>query len=391
MSNKNLIITNYRNKTCSFLMDNNRLLAVNTLDPVSRIGSVYIGKIKNILNNINACFVEISDNETCFLPFTEAEKPCCVNRRLNGGKLAQGDEILVQIIKEAHKTKQACVTCNISYTSPCFVFTTGNTTLGISSKLNKSTKSRIKQILEANHIETSDVYGMIVRTEAAELLAESEELFLEVLEKEKDTFLSIFTKARHSNCFQCIYEPDSPYNRLLENYHESEYDEVVTDLNEAYTALQGINKSIRLYTDTEYPLDKLYSLETRMAEALGKKIWLKSGANLIIEQTECLTTIDINSGKNIKSRLTDDTIREINREAAREIALQLRLRNLSGIIIVDFINMTGKDAEVDLIQEMKDLTCTGKIKTNIVDITPLGLMEITRQKINKTLSEEFKG
>ncbi len=391
MNDKKLIITNYKDKTCSFLVDKNRLLAANILEAKSKIGSVYIAKIKNILTNINACFVEIENGEICFLPLSEAEKPCCVNRMLNGGKLAQGDEILVQMMKEAHKSKQACVSGNITYSGTYFVFTTGNTKLGISSKLNKNTRAGIKQILETNHIETTEFYGMIVRTEAAVLLEESEDAFLKVFEKEKAEFLSIFTKAAHSNCFQCVYEPDMPYKRLLDNYQEHEYNEIVTDQNEAYSVLQDMKCPVRFYNDETYPLSKLYSLDTKMEEAMGKKIWLKSGANLIIEQTECLTTIDINSGKKTKNKMSDENIREINFEAAKEIALQLRLRNLSGIIIVDFINMNNKDAEVELLQVMKNLTCSDRTKTTVIDITPLGLMEITRKKIKKTLLEEFKG
>ena len=201
----------------------------------------------------------------------------------------------------------------------------------------------------------------------------------------------MFQKAAHAGCFQCVYTPNLPYESLLTHFGIHEYDEVVTDLNEAYTALQGISKPLRQYEDNNLPLCKLYSLETKLNEALGKTVWLKSGANLVIESTECLTTIDVNSAKAIKGKISEEMILQINMEAAKEAALQLRLRNLSGIIIIDFINMTNKNAENALIDYMKTLVAEDSTFTTVIDITPLGLMELTRKKVYKPLSEELRG
>ncbi len=402
MNDKKVIITKYEDKICSFLMHNNRLLCVNTLNNDSEIGSVYIGKVKNVLHNIQACFIEIAQKEICFLPFRELTNTFCINRSLQGLPV-QGDELLVQITRDASKGKQASVSCNITYTGNLFVFTAGNRTLGISSKLNKEQKEQIKnQFLLHNMLNENGEYntttqslitdyGCIVRTQAAEVLATSEELFWNIFKQEQETFLDLFQKAKHATCFQRIYTPNLPYISLLSPYGINEYDEVLTDLNEAYTTLQAQPIPVRFYEDNNYPLCKLYSLESKIKEALGKCIWLKSGANLIIESTECLTTIDVNSAKSIKGQISAEEIQQINREAARESALQIRLRNLSGIIIIDFINMVDKEAENSLLEYMKTLLSDDNNTTTVIDITPLGLMELTRKKVYKPLSEQLKG
>lgn len=399
-TNGKVIITDYEGTTCSFLIKGNRLIAANKLDNSSKIGNIYIGKVKNIVKNIDACFVEIAEKEICFLPLKEAQTPICINRNYDG-RLVQGDEILVQVTKDALKTKQAGVTCNISVQNEYFVFALGNPQLGISSKLNKQFKTKIKDFLLSQDIidsqgqmiqdSQSPEYGMIVRTEAGKLLNEEPETFLQQYKQLKKEFVQLFESTLHKKCFSLIQARKMPYGSLLDFYGTDEYQEVVTDLNEAYTSLQGIFKPIRFYEDASYSLKKLYSIDTKLKEALTRNVWLNSGAYLVIEQTECLNTIDVNSGKMIKNTLSTDAIWQINAEAAKEAALQIRLRNLSGIIIIDFINMDNPQEETQLIQLMKTLLENDPISTNVIDITPLGLMEITRKKINKSLLEQFRG
>ena len=148
--------------------------------------------------------------------------------------------------------------------------------------------------------------------------------------------------------------------------------------------------NIRLYQDTLLSLSSLYSLEKKLENAFSSHVWLKSGGFLVIEPTEALTVIDVNSGKYEAGRNANETYRKINLEAGEEVARQLRLRNLSGIIIVDFINMRSGQYRQELLHYMRELTAKDRISTRIIDITPLGLMEITRKKINKPLREQFK-
>ena len=137
-------------------------------------------------------------------------------------------------------------------------------------------------------------------------------------------------------------------------------------------------------------LSKLYNLDSKIDEAFGERVWLKSGAYLIIQPTEALTVIDVNSGKFEARKGNDDqTAWKVNTEAAVEIARQLRLRNLSGIIVVDFINMRAEESRAGLLRQLKGLVQDDRIRTNVVDMTPLGLVEITRKKIMKPLWEQY--
>jgi ribonuclease G len=153
--------------------------------------------------------------------------------------------------------------------------------------------------------------------------------------------------------------------------------------------LSNIEKPIRLYQDPVMSLSKLYSLTTKLEAALNERVWLKSGAYLLIQHTEALTVIDVNSGKYAKGRSEEESALAINIEAAREIAWQLRLRNLSGIIIVDFINMEEGISDKQLLQTLKEAVKEDKVQTVVVDMTALGLVEMTRKKANKPLHEQI--
>ena len=146
---------------------------------------------------------------------------------------------------------------------------------------------------------------------------------------------------------------------------------------------------IVLYQDTDYPLQKLYRVETQLDELLSKKVWLSSGAYLVIEKTEAMYVIDVNSGKNITKKDSSAYVYQINIEAADEIMRQIRLRNLAGIILIDFINMEDEQKDTLLLQELKRLAKKDRILTRVVDITALGLVEITRRKTTKSLDEQL--
>ena len=147
---------------------------------------------------------------------------------------------------------------------------------------------------------------------------------------------------------------------------------------------------VRLYQDKVLPLSVLYSVESKLETALASRVWLKSGGYLIIEPTEALTVIDVNTGKYEAGKDPQETYRRINLEAAEEVAIQLVLRNLSGIIIVDFINMQSASYNRELLNHLKALVQKDKVQTHVVDMTPLGLVEITRKKISKPLREQFR-
>ena len=151
----------------------------------------------------------------------------------------------------------------------------------------------------------------------------------------------------------------------------------------------GGQEKVELYEDPLLSLSKLFSLEAAIGEALDKRVWLKSGGFLVIEQTEACAVIDVNSGKYVAKRDTGEMAARINREAAREILRQIRLRNLSGIILVDFINMNQEEQE-QLLALMRGLAKEDRITTRAVDVTELGIMELTRRKEKKTLAQQLE-
>ena len=328
-----LILTNFQNMLCGFLIQGNRLTAVRCYKNAASqfgIGSIYIGRIKDVSKNIHAYFVEIQKGIIAYLPDKAAVTPNIINR-VYDGRLLCGDEILVQITKDAQNGKRMQVTTMLQF--------------------------------------------------------EDSEQNLELL----------LQTARHKTCYSCIQQSKPCWYEIFDHMRPCEYDEIITDIPEIYEELkkrsdrEKTNHNIRLYEDNAFSLTKLYSLETRFQTAVERCIWLKSGAFLIIEPTEAMTVIDVNSGKYEGKRQDDSYYYTINLEAAEEIALQLRLRSISGIIIVDFINMKLPEQKTQLIERMKSLLAGDICKCTVVDMTPLGLMEITRKKIYKPLSEQIEG
>ena len=409
-----LLFTQVRNRMCALLIQNDRLTAAHVIpDNPSKIGAVYLAKVKNVVKNIDACFVEIADKELCFLSLKDAQNPFLVNRTPDG-RILEGDELLVQVTRDAQKTKQASVTTNISISNDILALSLGKPGTGYSNKLSRTAKQRLQEYVRDNPITErlalqlseeasfpahqkeclNHQTGFVIRTRAGQC-SDSE------FESEADTLMTewvnIFKNALHSVCFTCIKEAPAAFEAVLEQVvYPYEYSEIITDdalLHKKLSdyALQHFpGKQVRLYEDSSFPLSKLYGLETKLGTALETRIWLKSGGYLIIEHTEALTVIDVNSGKYEAKKANQDAIYKVNREAAEEVALQLRLRNLSGIIIVDFINMDASDMQEELLEYLRSLVRKDKQKTVVVDITPLGLVEITRKKVNMPLREQFK-
>lgn len=423
-----LLFTHHKGAGCALLLQHDRLTAISLeACSQSRIGAVYIGKIKNIAGNIDACFVEIADRELCFLPLKDITAPFLINRNYDGRVLA-GDELLVQIERDAQKTKQASVTTHISLSNDCFAFALGNSHIGFSAKMSHEQKKALRQILADNgisengcltgqlehilspsdyaslaqesggevHIKLPSV-GLVVRTKAAQL-TESPEKLMEQYYELSIRFVRLLNSSLHRSCFSCLKEAPGYCEQVLTRLAaEEEYNEIVTDdatLFEQltiYEAERGFEKKIRLYEDTHISLGNLYALDSKLDTALNARVWLKSGGYLIIEPTEALTVIDVNSGKyEVRKANNEETALKINLEAAEEIALQLRLRNLSGIIIADFINMEKESSKEQLLEYLRRQTKKDRVQTTVVDMTPLGLVEITRKKSSKPLHEQIR-
>ena len=410
-----LLIIERNEQILSLLYQDNRLVQVKAHDkredgPSSLpLNAIYIGKVKNVVPSIDAAFVEVCNGQMGFLPMKHAKNPIIVNRKYDG-RVVAGDEILVQIEKEGIKTKDPGLTCNLSFTGKYCVLTTGKHNLGFSTKLNYSVKESLKKIFDVWKIEDilqNENVGMVVRTNVSNLvedpnIAENEVDIdtaskLDIFRNELDTLFiqkrKVLDSVSYRTCFSCLYQPMEGYLQDIRDTYEDSFDKIITNCASVYEKIREEFPhlhNVEFYEDSRITLDKLYSVETRLKEALDERVWLKSGAYLIIQQTEALTVVDVNSGKIQKKNPKDDIYLEINKEAAREIALQLQLRNLSGIIIIDFISHNTKEQDNELLCYLSSLVKKDPVKTNVIDMTPLGLVEVTRKKIHKSLKEHLK-
>lgn len=393
MSHK-LIITKLDSHIVSAIFHGNDMLQVNLdkIEEQSILGNIYVGKVKNIVKNIGAAFVEISDGRMCYLQLNENPDPIFVNTKKNK-QIAAGNELLVQVAKEDMKTKAPVITTNLNFTGKYTVLIHGKPTLGVSSKIeDESERKRLKGIMREFMQESC---GFIVRTNAmyisGERIAEEVKVLL-------DQYKNIKKYGIHKTPFSLIYQTPPGFLCDIRDGFADKIDEILTDDAKLYgdirSYLENYQKEdlekLKFYEDKLISLSSLYSIRTKLENALHYKVWLKSGGTIIIQPTEALTVIDVNTGKAINGKKkAQDTFLKINLEAAVEIAKQIRLRNLSGIIIIDFIDMERQEYKDTLMKELEELFRLDPIKTTLVDMTALNLVEITRKKVRKPLHEQF--
>lgn len=365
-------------------------IQVEAVSKSSILGNIYIGRVENITTNIQAAFVNIAKGVSCFLPLEEAKN--AVFTKKNGKKdLCIGDELLVEVTREKQKNKPASVSANLNFSGKYLILTTGNHLLGISKKLHATERERLQALLKD---QITDTFGIVVRTAAKD--ASDEEILkeLEMLTKQCHACLQ---GAMHRTAFTRLREAPPFYLQFLKNRNLTEVQKITTDIPSVHEVLlQHLQdtkeaEKLHLYTDTQVSLFALYSLTHELERALHRQVWLPSGAYLVIDPTEALTVIDVNSGKNIKKKAREELVFSVNVEAAHEIARQLILRNISGICIIDFIDMKEKEHQEELMHILRMDLKKDKVPATLVDITRLGLVELTRKKVQKSLKEQLQG
>ncbi len=395
---RKILIEKAEGQIRTFFMEDGDIVEIHCADADGdrteshRLGDIYIGKVKNIVPNIGAALVELENGVSCAYDMEDA--PLALFTHKAGKKpLCIGDELVVQISKEAVKTKAPTVTGNISFTGRYAVLTHGNTRIGVSSKLPKSLRDDYKEKLREYQ---NDSFGIIVRTNAKDAPFQAVSDEIESLRRE---YLRIASIAPTRTCFSCLKSAPPSYISDLKNVYIEGMEEILIGNAELYARIHSYFKMempertdlLRLYDDADFPLGKLYSTQTALEKALREKAWLKNGGYLVIQPTEALTVIDVNSGKSIAGKgRNEEGILKINLEAAREAARQIRLRNLSGIIIIDFINMNTEENVERLMREFRLHLAKDPIQATLVDITPLNLVEVTRKKVHKPLYEQVR-
>lgn len=399
MSNK-LVITNIKlnskDKLFCGLKDEKRFYKVDFFDTANdeaEVGDILVARVKDVVKNINAAFVEYKKGMTGFLSLEENKNIIFLNKK-NTDKVCQGDLIIVQVSKAAVKTKFPVLTTNISLTGRKVVLNVGKTGVGFSGKIkDMSFRSEVNEYISGKLLATSNErnenYGVIIRTNAYK--SEPSELFGEILFLVEE-WNKIKNEAVTRVAFTSLKKAESVYKKYIDGLYENEIQEIVTDDMGIYDEIKQYSSAgykVSLYNDELLPLFKLYGIESVVEDVKSKKVWLKSGAYLVMEPTEAMYVIDVNTGKCIKGKKTEETIFAVNMEAAKEIAYQLQFRNISGIIMVDFINMENPENQRKLLEVLEEDVRKDKVRTTVVDMTKLNIVEITRKKILPPVYEQI--
>ena len=368
--------------------DKFREIAFHPLSEENQVvpGIICIARVKKIAANLDAAFVDIAKGVTCYLE-TAHIKDAWFSKQCRSGKLTEGDELVVQITKEAIKTKYPIADTKLSLTGKYFVLTNEKRPLAISSKLCADEKERL-----CSQVQLFEPHSLIVRTNAAG--ASPEELETEYRKLSSD-YQKLAATFHFRTCYSILMPPKKFYENAINHLYQEELGEIITDdknifeeLQQLYAGNPDILSKIRFYENDAISLGTLYSFETQIQRAISERVWMKSGAYLIIQPTEALTVIDVNSGKNTSGKNAEEYYYKINLEAAAEISRQLRLRNISGIVIVDFINMAKEEQRKELMHQFRLSLKEDPVPVRLVDITKLGLVELTRKKERKTLLEQ---
>lgn len=366
-----LVVSKVRNKILGFQFEENKLSRIYNLENKSLVGNIYVGYVKDIVKNLNAAFVEIDGESKGFLSLKNYPH-----------KIKQGDKILVQVAGDKVKTKDYLLTWKLNISVGSVILTVGNNNFSISKKIDDSLlREQYKNSF--SHFCT-DEYGFILRTNA-----QSKDL--KNLENNINAAIEIYNQTVNKFNFlkakTLVYKKDKQLE-VLEDFVLKKDGMVITDVEQIYESLKAADICAYFNDEKKINLINKYSLEKHLQNSLNRHVWLKSGGYLIIEHTEAMTVIDVNTGKADFKSNRDKTIQKINEEAAKEIARQLQIRNISGTIIVDFI---GSDElkNGNLIAVMRQEVKKDYVSCSVVDITKLGLMEITRKKQEQPLYEIF--
>lgn len=368
------------------------------------IGSIVTGKVTNVVSNIPAAFVALDSKKTMgFLSLDHIEQTIVTNRTFDG-KLRSGDEVLVKVIREPIKTKEATLSAVLDMTSKYAVAQNGTGRLLFSKKLSAFQKEQILTYLVSKALATREkqLIGMedidlTIRTEAASLVKAGD---FSSLNRDISYVVTALRSMRQQACMRtCYFVHQKPVTWITEVWEELSamqcmIEEYVTDDFLLLTQLQQIlpkeqAEQIRFYDDTSVSLSTLYQIPSHMDRITQKNVWLPCGGYLCIEPTEAMTVIDVNTGKAIQKKETEQLFYMVNQEAAAEIARQIRLRNISGMVLIDFINMKDKAMEEQIKEEMKRHTKKDFCQTHIYEFTQLGLLEMTRSKKSRALHEHF--
>ncbi len=396
---KEIIVNVDTRETRVALVEAGKLVELHIEREERVVGSIYKCKVSNVLPGMDAAFVDIGLERNAFLyvadvlPEAEEDSPGRRDTRHLKIKdmLKVGQEVLVQVIKGPRGTKGARVSTRISLPGRYLVLMPDADNIGISRKIDEGgERDRLKRI--ADNMKPLG-YGVIVRTEAE---GKSDVELRQDLEFLLRMWNQVQDKARKTQAPGLVHQDLSLIYKTIRDVFSSEVTKMLVDSPVDYEkAVELIDllspkmrSRIQLYSDPE-PIFERFAIESEIERLLRRKVWLKSGGHLTIDETEALTTIDVNTGKYIGSTSLSDTILKTNLDAVTEIGRQLRLRDIGGIIIIDFIDMINPKDRTHVVAALDKALRKDRTRTKISHISPLGLVEMTRKRTGETISESM--
>lgn len=355
-------------------------------------GNIYVGRVENVLPGMQAAFVDIGLDKNAFLHLGDIQVSRSefgeeLEKRLSAASvrrlLRRGREITVQVIKEPGGAKGPRVSSHITLPGRYAVLLPGVEYVGVSRKIeDEGARERLRALAEECR---PAGMGLIVRTAAKDA---PEEAIREDAAQLADTWKKISVRAQHSTAPALIHQDEDLVRRSVRDMLSPEVSEIWVNNQAQYEQLRALcedRADIVCMHENPTPLFAFFGLDSKLEKACARRVWLKCGGYLVIDHTEALTVIDVNTGKFVGAQSLDDTVLRTNCEAAGEIVRQLRLRDVGGIVIVDFIDMTRKEDQQRLLGCLREELKKDRTKTNLVGLTELGLVELTRKKLRQPL------
>jgi ribonuclease G len=384
-------------------------LHIERIDAMGIVGNIYKGKVVRVLPGMQAAFVEIGLERTAFLHAHDAKPMLILGDNMDDESpgmwdenheksindlVREGQEILVQVVKDPIGSKGARLTTEISIPSRYLVYLPHTKVVGVSQRINdESTRDVLRSIIDTIKQQKKCPGGYIARTSAETTQAGE-------LQQDMMILCRLWEKAakKEKNCRApaLVYEDLPLALRAIRDFVRDSVSKVLIDSTETFDKVRALAKDlipdavhIIEHYPGERPIFDLYSVEDEIERALQRSVPLKSGGHLVIDQTEAMTTIDVNTGGFVGKKNLEETVFKTNLEAARAVARQLRLRNLGGIIIIDFIDMHVKSHQNQVLGALERGLAKDSTKNNMTEMSTLGLVEITRKRTRESLGHQL--
>ncbi|HEY4584225.1 MAG TPA: Rne/Rng family ribonuclease [Acidimicrobiia bacterium] len=356
-------------------------------------GNIYLAKVRNVLPGMEAAFLDFGAPKNGVLYASDVAATGNGGGRSNKrieSVLKEGDDVLVQVTKDAMGAKGARLTGIPSLPGRYLVLVPESDSVGISRRLPDEDRSRLREVI--NQVRPNG-YGVIVRTAA--LHASAEELAADISRLIK-IWDRIQAEAVEGHAPRLVHEEPELLIKVIREHFTADFRKLLIDDNAAYETVVGYLRStapdlvskVQLYEDT-VPVFERYHVDDQLKKALDRKVYLPSGGHLVMDRTEALTVIDVNTGKFVGSSTLEDTVLQNNLEAAEEIGRQLRLRDIGGIIVIDFIDMESIENQQKVLRRLRETLAKDKTRTQVFEVSHLGLVEMTRKNVSAGLLEHF--